>query len=73
MGEKLTQLVEKQETGSLKSLASFIPPAPYVICTRLRKHPHSQEWVGHKTVNSHKSHKNDDKNVYHKNDHKIGV
>ena len=33
----------------------------------------SQEWGNHKTVNSTKSHKNDDKNVYHKNDHKIGV
>ena len=27
MGEKLTRLVERQENGSSKSLASFIPPA----------------------------------------------
>ena len=31
MGEKLKRLDEKQETGSLKSLASFIPPAPFII------------------------------------------
>ena len=30
MGEKLEWLDEKQENGSLKSLASFIPPAPFI-------------------------------------------